>query len=81
MTDPWIRFDLWADRAHEASQAAIAAEAGRGFESETCALADVNNRAADVYRDLAVACRPDEDANARSSAEADAIIESIESGR
>lgn len=58
--DRWTRFDLWAERAHQAAQAAIAVEEGRSDPTIECtsALADVHNRAADIYRDLAATSAP-----------------------
>lgn len=59
-TDEWTRFDMWAERAHEAAQEAIAAERARGATISDCTsgLCDAYSRAADIYRDLAGACAP-----------------------
>lgn len=58
--DPWIRFDHWAEQAHQAAQGAIAAEIQRGDHNDcTGGICDAYSRAADVYRDLANACSPD----------------------
>ena len=57
--DEWTRFDLWAERAHEAAQAAIDAERARGDHNDcTGGLTDAYNRAANIYRDLAQASAP-----------------------
>ena len=57
--DEWTRFDLWADRAHEAAQAAIEAERSRGDHNDcTGGLTDAYNRAANIYRALAQSSRP-----------------------
>jgi len=58
--DEWTRFDLWAERAHEAAQEAIAAERARGENECTGGLTDAYSRAADIYRDLAQSSRPGE---------------------
>jgi hypothetical protein len=60
--DPWTRFDFWAERAHESAMAAVTSERDRGvsLNDMTLPLTDALNRAADVYRDLAQASRPND---------------------
>lgn len=58
--DEWTRFDLWAERAHQAAQSAVEAETKRGQLNDcTGGVCDAYSRAADIYRDLAQASRPD----------------------
>lgn len=58
--DEWTRFDLWAERAHQAAQNAVEAETKRGQPNDcTGGVCDAYSRAADIYRDLAQASRPD----------------------
>lgn len=60
--DPWTRFDMWADRAHEAITKMIEAEQkrldGHLTPETTSALADIYREAAEIYRDLAEAAGP-----------------------
>ena len=59
--DEWTRFDMWAERAHQAVQNAVEAETKRGQLNDCCTggVCDAYSRAADIYRDLAQASRPD----------------------
>lgn len=59
--DEWTRFDMWAERAHQAAQNAVEAETKRGQLNDCCTggVCDAYSRAADIYRDLAQASRPD----------------------
>ena len=59
--DKWTRFDMWAERAHQAAQNAVEAETKRGQLNDCCTggVCDAYSRAADIYRDLAQASRPD----------------------
>ena len=75
--DPWIRFDHWAEQAHQAAQGAIEAERSRGttpISDCTGGLCDAYSRAADIYRDLANATRPGE-ASATTEVPATVTIE------
>lgn len=65
--DEWLRFDLWAERAHGAAQAAIEAERARGDAECTGGLTDAYSRAADIYRDLAQASAPIEPVEPQST--------------
>lgn len=59
--DEWTRFDMWAERAHQAAQNAVEAETKRGQLNDCCTggVCDAYSRAADIYRGLAQASRPD----------------------
>lgn len=67
--DEWTRFDLWAERAHQAAQNAVEAETKRGQLNDcTGGVCDAYSRAADIYRGLAQASRPDTTALPEQSA-------------
>lgn len=57
--DPWIRFDMWAERAREFISEAIDIERSRGDNTETCALTDILDHAAYVSWSLASAAAPE----------------------
>ena len=67
--DEWTRFDLWAERAHQAAQDAVEAETKRvPLNDCTGGVCDAYSRAADIYRALAQASRPDTTALPEQSA-------------
>ena len=67
--DAWTRFDLWAERAHQAAQNAVEAETKRGQLNDcTGGVCDAYSWAADIYRALAQASRPDTTALPEQSA-------------
>ena len=78
--DPWTRFDFWAQRAHESAMAAVTSERDRGvsLNDMTPPLTDALNRAADVYRDLAQASRPNDAQIAAATDTSDAIASDAE---
>lgn len=61
--DPWIRFDMWAERAHAYLAEAIDIERGRGDNTETCALVDMLDHASYAAWSLAAAAAPKHNAN------------------
>lgn len=57
--DPWIRFDMWAERARGHAEAAVATATPEGSDdSEPTPASKAHGWAADVFRDLATSCVP-----------------------
>lgn len=56
--DPWTRFDMWADRAHQLMIEAAEIERTRGDNESTAALTDVLDHHAYVAWSLAAASAP-----------------------
>lgn len=56
--DAWTRFDLWAERAHQAAQEAIAVQRDHGNTIDGDPLGHAHMAAADIYASLANAARP-----------------------
>jgi len=65
--DPWTRFDMWAQRAHDHMLEAIEIERTRGDNESSCALADMHDHAAYVAHALASASAPHHHARNRNT--------------